>query len=358
MSEFEPTTQDWDALIKSRDTRESRTSTDEAKPVFDPTLAIDLADLKSLVEGDIWLWRGFIARGHITLLSALWKSGKSTLIAHYLISMLLGEPFLGQDTTRCKVLVISEENEVAWIERRDKDGIFSAGDIFIMARPFKSQLSLKEWVTFLEEVATWCTIHDVSLVIFDTLSKFWPVNDENSANDVDKAWLPLGNLTELGIAVLLIHHQRKSGGDNHTASRGSGAISASADVLIDFGRLEGAPSNRRLLQSTSRYRTTPDEIVAEFDELAGEYLILGDKASVSKDENTRRILEMIPKFPEHTTSKIIRDNWFFDAPLPSLRNIQRYLLQLTTDDKVICLDKNQTPNKRYSLPPTEPIFTK
>ena len=31
-----------------------------------------------------WLWPGFIARGNITLLTSLWKSGKTTLVSHLL----------------------------------------------------------------------------------------------------------------------------------------------------------------------------------------------------------------------------------------------------------------------------------
>src|SRR5690349_1174832 len=37
-----------------------------------------------------WIWEGVAARAYITLLTALWKSGKSTLIAHLLRDLSRG----------------------------------------------------------------------------------------------------------------------------------------------------------------------------------------------------------------------------------------------------------------------------
>src|SRR5262249_51911703 len=50
----------------------------------DPIPASQLAPNGSQVD---WIWPGYIAPGAVTLLTALWKSGKSTLLGHLLKAM-------------------------------------------------------------------------------------------------------------------------------------------------------------------------------------------------------------------------------------------------------------------------------
>jgi hypothetical protein len=42
-----------------------------------------------------WLWHGLVAAGKVTLFTSLWKSGKTTLLAHYLARRRAGGEFLG-----------------------------------------------------------------------------------------------------------------------------------------------------------------------------------------------------------------------------------------------------------------------
>jgi hypothetical protein len=72
-----------------------------------PVLASELSDVTAFVE---WLWHGCIARGHVTLFSALMKSGKSTLVGHLLRSLQDGSSFVGRQTQKCRTLVVSEES--------------------------------------------------------------------------------------------------------------------------------------------------------------------------------------------------------------------------------------------------------
>ena len=54
----------------------------EVKPRWpDPVAVSDLPDHGPAVD---WIWNGCIARGHVTLFSALMKSGKTTLVSHLL----------------------------------------------------------------------------------------------------------------------------------------------------------------------------------------------------------------------------------------------------------------------------------
>src|SRR5262245_33064613 len=67
--------------------------------------------------GAQWLWHGYLARGSITLLTALWKSGKTTLLAHLLRAMGTVDNFCGQAITPARVLYVTEECETHWHDR-------------------------------------------------------------------------------------------------------------------------------------------------------------------------------------------------------------------------------------------------
>jgi hypothetical protein len=69
----------------------------------------------------------------------------------------------------------------------------------------------------------------------------------------------LGAATGAGLAVLLVHHQRKGGGQDGDAVRGSGAIFAAVDMLIEVERPtgDGTPATHRQLVATGRWQNAP-----------------------------------------------------------------------------------------------------
>src|SRR2546428_1347308 len=67
-----------------------------------------------------WLWRGFLAPGQLTLLTSLWKSGKTTLLSVLLSRMKDGGELLGLPVRPAKALVLSEENSALWNMRRQR----------------------------------------------------------------------------------------------------------------------------------------------------------------------------------------------------------------------------------------------
>src|SRR5262249_4028682 len=64
-----------------------------------------------------WLWHGLLAPGKLTLLTSLWKSGKTTLLAHLLARRRQGGDFLGLAVTPGVSLIVSEEPRDLWPER-------------------------------------------------------------------------------------------------------------------------------------------------------------------------------------------------------------------------------------------------
>ena len=64
-----------------------------------------------------WLWQGYLARGSLTLLTSLWKAGKTTLLTGLLQRLAAGGDFLGQACVPARALVVSEEPRELWAER-------------------------------------------------------------------------------------------------------------------------------------------------------------------------------------------------------------------------------------------------
>jgi len=67
--------------------------------------------VSELVRADpttAWLWKGFLLRGEVTLFSALWKAGKTTLLAYLLKAFETGGSFCGYDVQPASILYVTD----------------------------------------------------------------------------------------------------------------------------------------------------------------------------------------------------------------------------------------------------------
>ena len=64
-----------------------------------------------------WLWQGFLAKGNMTLLTSLWKAGKTTLLSMLLSRRHQGSTLAGLPVKPGKAIVISEEPLQLWADR-------------------------------------------------------------------------------------------------------------------------------------------------------------------------------------------------------------------------------------------------
>lgn len=270
-----------------------------------------MSELRRQPEGTKWLWEGFISRGGVTLFSALWKIGKTTLLSH-LIRAFNGRSthFLGQAITPSKVLYVTEEHEELWAERRDELGI--ADHVGMVCRPFRGKSSPAEWVAFISKLVEAVIEHQFDLVILDTLSKLWPVREENDASQVETALMPLWAVTNTGAALFLVHHTRKAGGSEFTSSRGSGGLPAFCETLMEFRRADDNTKDaKRVLNAKGRYKDTPDKLLIELTP-AG-YVTHGDpddpmvRATFGEHLWKQRVMEFLPKEPPGLTFEEIKE---------------------------------------------------
>jgi hypothetical protein len=228
------------------------------------TWCVPSSALRAQADDARWLWRGFLARGKITLFNAMYKAGKSTIIGHLLKAMDGSRTdFLGYPVAPGKVLVISEEDEGLCADRRDELGL---GDhVWWKIQPMEQRKNLAAWSTFIAEAVERVGRYQFDLVVIDTISKVWPVADENAAAQVEAALVPLWKVTSTGAAVMIVHHTRKSGGEHFTASRGSGGLPAFADIILEYRRFSESDKKcpKRIMEGTGRYRNTPKKQLIE-----------------------------------------------------------------------------------------------
>lgn len=275
-----------------------------------------------------WIWEGFLAKGQTTLFGSLWKTGKTTLICWLLKSIENQEQFIGKDTKNANVLIISEESEAIWARRKEEYQL--GNDIWLSSRPLNRRTNTQQWIEFITKTSEFCAENNIEFVIIDTLGTFWPVRDENDAAQVISALLSLNSLLEKNIALMIVHHDRKSGGEEGTASRGSGALPGFVDIIVEFRRFDASKRNdsRRVIKTYSRYEETPSELVIELT--PNGYDVHGTKAQVVQEEKMSVVLDIIPFEPESFSIDKILSEWSEEenGKTPHKTTIYRWLQKL------------------------------
>ena len=153
----------------------------------------------------------------------------------------------------------------------------------------------------LDEIRNWAkSVPLPRLVVVDTFAKVRPARDKNEAPyDSDyRAMSLLQELaTELGIAIVAIHHQRKLDSDDplDTAS-GSTGLTGAADSILVVGR-DGQGTTLH-----GRGRDLDDiEVALSFDKTTGRWAIIGDAQEVRRSESRSSILDVLAKAPAPMT---------------------------------------------------------
>ena len=263
------------------------------------TLAEMLADPELEDEAE-WLVPGYVGRGILTLVSGHPKVGKTTFLAHLAMAVVSGSPFLGMPTTEAPVL---------WVDLEQHPRRLTALFKMLIADSYKGFSCAESISTIstrpsLEQLAEMITKTGAGLVVVDSLFKLLGVEDENDATAVNQAMAPLLDMTrETNVALVPIHHLRKSGGSENTDVRGSSAINAIVDISFAIRRLKDGSDTSRELEAISRYSDTPARLVVELKD--GTYHRLGTVAEVRAERNEARVLEVLTEEP--ATAAVIGD---------------------------------------------------
>jgi hypothetical protein len=270
-----------------------------------------MSSLRRLGDAEKWHWQGIIPAELVTVFSALPKAGKTTLMTHLLRCCEAGAPFCGLGVRPARAVYVTEESETIWAERRDRLGL--ADHIEMVLRPFRSKPTFAEWRSFIDALTVSLKEKPADLVVIDTLAKLWPVHNENDASEVTASLQPLQEIAyRLRTTLLLVHHLRKSDGLEATQTRGSGAITASVDCIIEFRRYRPGDrkDRRRVLHCDARYDDRVDELVVELSADGRSYSARGDRQEAAIVEACPSIYDVLPvQPPGYTREQVIQAAW-------------------------------------------------
>lgn len=245
-----------------------------ALPFYSP---IELAGM-TLAEMRWIVGLGLVGLGAITEIDGKIKAaGKTTLVLWMVRAILDGAEFLGADTVRSRVLIVTEQSRQTFMDALRRAGLDQRGDELRIL--FREDIGSAGWAA----VVGACRVDGYDVVVFDTIGKLAGVRQENEAGEWAAAMAPLQDLAASGRAVIVLRHDRKGGGDVGDSGRGSSQASGDVDIILALRRPEGnQPSNRRVLESLSRYPETPEKIVVELTPTG--YVLLGTDEAVAAND--------------------------------------------------------------------------
>ena len=214
-----------------------------------------------------WIVKDYIAIGAVTLLTGKPKAGKSTLACAIAEAVdAASASFIGRTVTGGPVVYVSEEDAQTLRPKLSN----SSGSEALTRNAAWPKPTWSEVVT-----AAVTKANDISavLLVIDSLS-FWSSFNENDAEAAHEVMDALGAAMAAGLAVLVVHHQRKAGGGEGDAVRGSGAILSAVDMSIELERLEEDGSTQRRLVAIGRWSAPPVLVIGR-NPATGIYQAIG-----------------------------------------------------------------------------------
>jgi AAA domain-containing protein len=242
-----------------------------------------------------WLWDGVVESGTLTLLSAWAKTGKSELTYGLAVAVSQGRLFLARKVKQGPVVILAVEEHQRTVRRRlIRYGKRPTDPILVhvgrIGPPSTEVRALRKAIEGIEPV----------LLVVDTLTRAWDLDDENSSREVKKElqpWIDLAHGT--GVAVVLNHHDNKAGGEHGRQARGSGDIVAAVDQALFLSRVKGddGDSPRRILRAIGRYEEPVEAMLLDYDPQAG-YRFVGSAKGIEMRKADEPYEALLEKFPD------------------------------------------------------------
>jgi hypothetical protein len=251
--------------------------------------------------------------------------------------------------------LVSEESRELWELRRER--LDFGNHTWFQCRPFSGKPSLPQWSALIDRLAQLKESSGVDLVAIDSLSNFLPGGTENLAPVVLEMLAPLRRLTERRMAVVLLHHPKKGAAAEGEAARGSGALSAYADIVVEMDccrRARAGNDRRRTLAGYSRYDETPRELVIELSAEGTDYAALGDVAQDEFRENWSRLRAALAEARGKLARREIAERWPDDSGPPAEASLRRWLKEALARGQLRCEGAGTRESPlRYWLPEME-----
>ncbi len=303
-----------------------------------------------------WLLPGFVSRHNMTLLTSMWKAGKTTLLSHLLARRVNGQPLLGRAVTPGKSVVISEEPRTLWADRCRKFNF--GGKLCLFPQPFPHLPTADQWRGLLQQVAQMQKDQGVDLLVIDSLTHF--LRAENVAHGVLDLMMPVRELTSRGMAALFMHHPRRHGAGVGIAGRGHGALHTEVDISIEMRHAgDNLESRARRFFCLSRHADTPRHLLFELNADGSDYTVLSETDDEGFSEHWAVLRMVLDDAPQELTRQDILDEWPADFVKPAPITLWRWLENAVTANFVKVEGKgSKTDPFRYWLAETEARWRK
>ncbi|MBX7106041.1 MAG: AAA family ATPase [Gemmataceae bacterium] len=294
-----------------------------------PSTALEPVSMDQLdspaVQAVEWVWHGYLARGNITLLTSVWKAGKTTLITGLLRALAAGGQFLELPCVAGRATVISEESREHWAARVRQSPIGSHARL--LARPFLTRPTEREWDDLIEVQRGRAGRGELDLLVVDPLAAFLPGRTESDAGTLLRFLEPLQRLASAGVAVLVLHHPRKQASPEGSTARGSGALLGYVDVILELtraGSLAG-DENRRRLTGLSRHGQTPPLLHYLWNADASTFTVCADLMTQRFEDNWEKIRGLLAVRTVAATHNELLQDWPTGPDKPSATQLYLWL---------------------------------
>lgn len=199
------------------------------EPALDPIVAIDWQALDTTPPSDrVFIVPGWLAPGHVTMLSAEGGGGKTTLAVQLCMSTALGRPWLGIETAQATALMLAAEDDDDEMHRKvcRYAGFMAvrkaelAGRLFLQGRVGMANQVLAhpkgkppEPLPLLAHIEEQAKAVGARLIVIDNAAQFF-AGEENARAEVTAFVNVLAGIARrLQAAVLLLSHPPKNGAD-------------------------------------------------------------------------------------------------------------------------------------------------
>ena len=240
-----------------------------------------------------WIVPGFVVKGGITELGAKVKAGKTTLIMKLVRAVADGLDFFGEQTLKTPTVYLTEQPIVSFRQALERAGLLGRADFYLLQHSDTQGMS---WPGVVAEAVRECKRVGAMLLVIDTLPQFAGLkgDSENNSGDALAAMEPILQAAAAGIGIILVRHERKSGGDIGDSGRGSSAFAGAVDIVLSLRRPEGnGKKTLRVLHALSRFSETPAELLVELTESG--YISLGEPKEAALREAEDSILAVAPR---------------------------------------------------------------
>lgn len=231
-----------------------------------------------------WVVEGRLQVGGFSLLVARPKAGKSTNARELCLNVARGEPWLGQDTTKGRVLYCGFEEKRSEVARHFRMMGACDDDLLVFTdMPGRG---------FMAELEHAIETHRPVLVVLDGLFRLIRVADASDYVQMSRGLEPLLDLARRrNTHILATHHSPKSD-ESTDGVLGSTAIFGTVDCLL---RIRLGASEARTMTSVQRYGTNLRETILHLDEATGRTSAGGLKCDQTVARLSDALLEALSR---------------------------------------------------------------